>query len=82
MILIDFYIINPFSVALIFYNLILFRELEALFGKNFWDNVILEFTHWAYDMNSVMTRNRTGKKYPKALLKLINTTYPGRGGQF
>ena len=42
---------------------ILYRELEALFGKKFWDNVILEFTHWAFDTNSVMKRNQTGTKH-------------------
>ena len=35
--------------------------MEALFGRKFWDNVVLEFTHWSFDMNSVMQRNLTGK---------------------
>ena len=37
------------------------REMVALFGEGFWDNVILEFTHWACDDHSVMMRNSTGK---------------------
>ena len=38
-----------------------FRELEALFGRHFWDNTALEFTHWAYDNVSVNKRNHTGQ---------------------
>jgi len=37
------------------------REMEMLFGYKFWDNVILEATHWAYDANSIRQRNSTGK---------------------
>jgi len=37
------------------------RELEALFGRHFWDNTALEFTHWAYDNVSVNKRNHTGQ---------------------
>ena len=39
----------------------LFRELEALFGKGFWDHVTLGVSKWAYDELSVENRNRTGK---------------------
>lgn len=34
--------------------------MEALFGKLFWDNAALEFTHWAYDAFSVAKRNSSG----------------------
>ena len=37
------------------------REMLALFGKKFWDNVVLEFTMWSYDMNSILQRNHSGK---------------------
>jgi len=37
------------------------REVEALFGRKFWDNVVLEFTHWPFDEHSVTMRNITGK---------------------
>ena len=37
------------------------REMLAMFGSKFWDNVILEFTMWPYDINSIMQRNHSGK---------------------
>lgn len=37
------------------------REMEMLFGYKFWDNVILEATHWAYTENDIRQRNATGK---------------------
>jgi len=37
------------------------REMEMLFGYKFWDNVILEATHWAYSENEIRHRNLTGK---------------------
>jgi len=37
------------------------REMEMLFGYDFWDNVILEATHWAYTENDIRQRNSTGK---------------------
>ena len=37
------------------------REMEALFGEGFWDHLILGVSRWAYDHNSIMNRNHTGK---------------------
>ena len=37
------------------------REMEALFGKGFWDHLILGVSRWPYDHNSIMNRNHTGK---------------------
>jgi hypothetical protein len=37
------------------------REMEALFGKGFWDHLILGVSFWAYDHNSIMSRNNSGK---------------------
>ena len=33
------------------------REVEAMFGKEFWTNVILGFSFWHYDEFSIMMRN-------------------------
>ena len=33
------------------------REVEAMFGKEFWDHVILGFSFWAYDEANIMKRN-------------------------
>ena len=35
--------------------------MEALFGKLFWDNTAIEFTHWKYDLSNIGERNNTGK---------------------
>ena len=37
------------------------REMEDLFGYSFWDNTVLEATHWKFDEMSKSERNRTGK---------------------
>jgi len=37
------------------------REMEMLFGYKFWDNVILEATHWSYKEGDIIERNATGK---------------------
>ena len=34
------------------------REVEVMFGKEFWSFVILGFSHWAYDIKSVKDRER------------------------
>jgi len=36
------------------------REMQALFGEEFWLNTIIGVSHWAYDSHSVASRNRTG----------------------
>ena len=33
------------------------REVEAMFGKEFWDHVILGFSFWKYDESSIFMRN-------------------------
>ena len=35
------------------------REVEVMFGKDFWQFVILGFSHWAFDSKSVADRART-----------------------
>merc|ERR1712241_849112 len=37
------------------------REVEAMFGKEFWDHVILGFSFWKYDESSIFMRNISGK---------------------
>jgi len=37
------------------------REMEALFGKDFWTRVVLGVSFWAYDESSIMKRNHSGK---------------------
>jgi len=37
------------------------REMEMLFGYEFWDNVLLEATHWAYTDDAETKRNYTNK---------------------
>jgi len=37
------------------------REMQALFGEDFWRVTILGVSHWAYDAQSVAERNFTGK---------------------
>ena len=37
------------------------REMEALFGKTFWDNAIIGVSFWAYDSASVAKRRHQGK---------------------
>ena len=44
--------------------------MEALFGKKFWDNVIMEFTHWAYNEDSLKKRNFTGNCFPWTIAAL------------
>ena len=34
------------------------REVEVMFGKDFWRYVILGFSHWAYDKRSISDRER------------------------
>lgn len=34
------------------------REIEVMFGKDFWNFVILGFSHWGYDKRSVSDRKR------------------------
>ena len=43
-----------------FLILLLFRELEAMFGPSFWNFTIIGVSHWAYDSNSIFKRNNTG----------------------
>ena len=38
-----------------------YRKMEALFGIGFWDHVTLGVSHWAYDQNSVIGRNHSGR---------------------
>ncbi len=43
-------------------------ELEALFGRErLWDNVIIEVTKWAYDIESIKERKRKGITEESAL---------------
>ena len=57
--------------------------MEALFGTKFWDNVILEFTHWAYNEDSINKRNFTGNYFslknscPKIKFKSYMMLYEG-----
>jgi len=37
------------------------REMQALFGESFWNNALVGVSHWAYDHQSQMERNDTGK---------------------
>lgn len=37
------------------------REMEAMFGKGFWNHVILGVSFWAFDESSIMKRNHSGK---------------------
>jgi len=37
------------------------REMEGMFGYGFWNNTVLEATHWAYDQTSVWNREDSGK---------------------
>ena len=37
------------------------REMEALFGRGFWNNTLMGVTFWAYDSKSVHDREDTGK---------------------
>ena len=41
------------------------REMQALFGEDFWSFTIIGVSHWAYDSNSVAKRNYTGKTEEK-----------------
>ena len=34
------------------------RDVEIMFGKSFWDHVILGFSFWAYDDRSIANRKR------------------------
>merc|ERR1712141_223632 len=37
------------------------REMQALFGEEFWQYTVLGVSHWPFDANSVAERNFTGK---------------------
>ena len=41
------------------------REMQALFGEEFWSSTIIGVSHWAYDAKSVAQRNYTGKTEEK-----------------
>ena len=41
------------------------REMQALFGEDFWNFTIIGVSHWAYDANSVAARNYTGQTEEK-----------------
>jgi len=41
------------------------REMQALFGEDFWNFTIIGVSHWAYDAQSVAQRNFTGKTEEK-----------------
>jgi len=43
------------------------REMQALFGEDFWLHTIIGVSHWAFDANSVAQRNFTGKTEDKLL---------------
>merc|ERR1719495_1318708 len=36
------------------------REMQALFGENFWTHTVIGVSFWAYDANSVAKREHTG----------------------
>jgi len=41
------------------------REMQALFGEQFWMYTIIGVSHWAYDTQSVFKRNATGRSEEK-----------------
>merc|ERR1711915_699062 len=41
------------------------REMQALFGEEFWKFTIIGVSHWAYDSQSVAERNFTGRTEEK-----------------
>ena len=41
------------------------REMQALFGEQFWQFTIIGVSHWPYDAQSVAQRNYTGKTEEK-----------------
>ena len=41
------------------------REMQALFGEEFWNFTIIGVSHWAYDAQSVNSRNYTGQTEEK-----------------
>ena len=49
---------NIQALILIYFKI---REMEMLFGYQFWENVVLEATFWPYDEHSTMVRNASGK---------------------
>ena len=43
------------------------REMQALFGEDFWLHTVIGVSHWAFDANSVAQRNFTGKTEDKLM---------------
>ena len=43
------------------------REMQALFGEDFWLHTVIGVSHWAFDANSVAQRNFTGKTENKLM---------------
>ena len=41
------------------------REMQALFGEDFWNYTIIGVSHWSYKADDVMERNLTGKSEAK-----------------
>ena len=53
------------------------REMQALFGEDFWRHTIIVVSHWAYDAQSVAERNFTGKTEEKFMAEW-NTLLKGK----
>eukprot|EP00091_Calanus_sinicus_P023341 TRINITY_DN7828_c0_g1_i3.p1 TRINITY_DN7828_c0_g1~~TRINITY_DN7828_c0_g1_i3.p1 ORF type:complete len:374 (-),score=63.07 TRINITY_DN7828_c0_g1_i3:19-1140(-) len=52
------------------------REVEALFGTQFWDHVILEATHWSWDEDDVADRGDDAEvKWCASMNKEIQTHF-------
>ena len=41
-----------------------FRELQSLFGKRFWKQTVIAFSHWSFSEHSILIRNITGINEP------------------
>ena len=48
------------------------REMQALFGEDFWNYTIIGVSHWAYDAQSVASRNFTGETEEKFMREWNN----------
>ena len=48
------------------------REMQALFGEEFWRYTIIGVSHWAYDAQSVAQRNYTGDTEEKFMKEWNN----------
>ena len=60
-------------IIFLYYRLrMMLVQLENIFGEDFWKNVVLEFTHYHFDENSIDRRADSNEKSPTGRKTALN----------